>query len=36
MVLVAEDGKIFITEGLKESFTPTNAFENMEVTVIRK
>lgn len=36
MVLVAEDGKIFITEGLEEGFTPTNAFENMEVTVIRK
>lgn len=36
MVLVAEDGKIFITEGLEEGFTPTNAFENMEVTMIRK
>lgn len=36
MVLVTEDGKIFITEGLEESFVPTNAFENMEVNVIRK
>lgn len=36
MVLVTEDGKIIITEGLEESFTPTNAFENMEVTVVQK
>lgn len=36
MVLVTEDGKIFITEGLEESFTPTDVFENMEVNVIRK
>lgn len=36
MVLVTEDGRIFITEGLEESFSLSNSFENTEVTVIRK
>lgn len=36
MVLVTEDGKIFITEGLETSFSVINEFENAEVTVIRK
>ena len=36
MVLVTEDGRIFITEGLEESFTLSGSFENTEVNVIRK
>lgn len=36
MVLVTEDGRIFITEGLEESFTTSNSFSNTEVNVIRK
>lgn len=36
MVLVTEDGRIFITEGLEESFTPKVDFSASEVIVIRK
>lgn len=36
MVLVTDDGRIFITEGLEKSFTPNVDFSASEVTVIRK
>lgn len=36
MVLVTDDGRIFITEGLEESFSLGNSFEKTEVNVIRK
>lgn len=36
MVLVTEDGRIFITEGLEKSFTPNRDFSDSEVNVIRK
>lgn len=36
MVLVTDDGRIFITEGLEECFTPKVDFSDSEVTVIRK
>lgn len=35
-VLVTEDGKIFITEGLEKSFSLTGEFAAAEVTVIRR
>ena len=36
MVLVTEDGRIFITDGLEKSFTPNRDFSALEVIVIRK
>ena len=36
MVLVTDDGRIFITEGLEESFTPNGDFSDLKVNVIRK
>lgn len=36
MVLVTDDGRIFITEGIEKCFTPNGDFSDSEVTVIRK
>lgn len=35
MLLVDEDGGIYLTEGLESIFTRSGSAENMEATVIR-
>ena len=36
MILMTEDGEIYLTEGIENNFTLTDSFSNMEKHIIRR